>query len=196
MTMDSLNRCVVGLKLPAPLVSNVEAAQLDVRRRGGANELRFTSAAEVALVLFNLGEIPPDVVRRAQTVVEAICLRHLPFQLAIRGLGGSPNMVQPKSVWLGIEGDVAALGALQTEIEFNLMGLGNPTARVPFAPHIEIGRMKNLNEAARVAVGRAVKMAGSPEIGVLEVNYLELLLATASHQGPGLSVVSVARLGG
>lgn len=64
-----------------------------------------------------------------------------------------------------------------------------------FRPYIILGRLKTESEPLRVALGRALKMTQSPDMGVIEANAIDLLVSNATEFGIGYGVVERMPLG-
>lgn len=62
------------------------------------------------------------------------------MSLSIKGIGGFPNLSNPRIVWCGIDGDTAKLRTIQKEIENIALYAGINRENRPYSPHITLGR--------------------------------------------------------
>ncbi len=98
-----------------------------VRMDGAHVTLVFLGAVDEARV--------PDVVEKVQGVV----VRHAPLTLRFEGAGCFGGR-RPRVLWVGVAGDVPALGLVQKELTEALAELGHvPDERV-FSPHLTLAR--------------------------------------------------------
>jgi 2'-5' RNA ligase len=81
-----------------------------------------------------------------------------PFALRVEGLGVFPSALRPRVIWVGLEGDLSALEALQQAVEASVGALGfRPEAR-DFKPHLTLGRVHDhVAHADRPSLGRALE---------------------------------------
>ena len=118
-------RTFVAVRPPAPAVAHLQS-QLE----------RWPSAPERwHVTLAFLGEV--DEPRRLAAPLAAVCADAPPLQLSLTGSGtfgrGGP-------VWVGLDGDVAALTALAQEVGRACRRAGVAVDRRPYRPHLTVGR--------------------------------------------------------
>ncbi len=83
-----------------------------------------------------------------------------PLPLHIAGLGVFPNPREPRVLWAGVGGDLAALGRWQQRVDESCSTLGFPGERQPFRPHLTLGRVQGrVAAAARRQIGTAIAEA-------------------------------------
>lgn len=181
--MDVLNRSSFVLRLPAEVQAALGEAQNQIRRKAGADLIRWTPTQELTLTLLSLGEISIEQVARISGAIGPTISQNRPMRIVLEGLGGSPTNLQPRFLWIGVGGDTEALkhlaGALEQAIAPVLPGL----ERREFQPQVPIGRLKQESEANRSAVGRAVRVAGIGEICSFPVTQVELVRAAVTSVG-------------
>ncbi len=133
-------RLFIALELPEELRARL--GQLRTADPDLARELRWARGQGLHVTLKFLGNTAPE---RRDGLVEA--LESLepgpPFELACRGLGifGTPR--RPRVLWAGLEGDLAALSALQAKVERVCAALGWPEERREFRPHVTLARPRS-----------------------------------------------------
>lgn len=157
-------RAFIAVELPATLHRDLRALQ---RRLAGAldasgagNVVRWTAPESIHLTLRFLGETGAAQVEQVSRDLERIVVGHRPFGLRLAGTGCFPHFRRPNVVWVGVEGDVAALARLQGPIEEAARRAGFAPERRAFSPHLTLGRMRRDASSAQLAqVGAALQAA-------------------------------------
>lgn len=162
---------------------------MTIKNKVGSSAIRWLPASEIALTLVSVGEVSPSTMTKLQVVVQQVVTRHKPMQLQVVGAGGSPNMIMPKSAWVGIEGDKQALVNLQKDLAICSRSLITAIDDKPYEPVIEIGMLKKLEEKARTEMGRAIKMAGVGSLGEFNMASIHLLISKTTAIGQSLASV-------
>jgi 2'-5' RNA ligase len=150
-------RLFIALGLPQEV--REELARLQGRLRG--LPVRWADPAGVHLTLQFIGETPEA---SAPALLEALAgLPAAPFPLRLDGQGAFPNLRQPRVLWVGLGGDLTALGRLQAAVLAATAPLGFAPEARPFRPHLTLGRVRqDAGLEERRAVGRAVEGAAPP----------------------------------
>jgi len=187
--MDALNRCSIVIRIPAELQAEMAELQLQIRRRAGADLVRWTPSSELVLTLLSLGEIGVGQMAQIAATLPTVVSAHPAFKLQLEGLGGSPNNLQPRVLWVGVAGDVLGLAQLQQAIEHAVVPLVPHQEVRQFQAQVPIGRLKQESEANRSALGRAVRMAQIGGVGSLMVTSVELIRMAATTAGPTIVTV-------
>lgn len=182
--MQPLNRCAIVVRLPQDVRQAIQEVQHNLRRRAGADAVRWTPLEDLFLPIVNLGELSPTQVYQVQQMIQEIVPLYPQMNFTLEGVGGHPTVLQPRWLYIGLQGDLPMLQQLNAALE---------TALTPFlADHesrqmravIPIGRLKQESEAIRSALGRAVKMAGVGTVTHVTVTEIELTRTLASTLGP------------
>jgi RNA 2',3'-cyclic 3'-phosphodiesterase len=182
--MQPLNRCAIVVRLPQEVRQAIQEVQHNLRRRAGADAVRWTPLEDLFIPIVNLGELSPIQVHQVEQLIHDIVPLYPVMNFTIEGVGGNPTVLQPRWVYVGLQGDLSALQQLNGALE---------TALTPFlADHesrqmravIPIGRLKQESEAIRSALGRAVKMAAVGAVTNVTVSEIELTRTLASTLGP------------
>lgn len=114
------------------------------------------------------------------------------FDVSLGGLGGFPDLDEPRVIWIGVERH-PALELLANDVERMLHGFGFEPELRPFQPHLTIGR-------ARKDAGRgdleAIEQAASAVSysGLLAVSGVDLMASTMGKGGSHYRVVHHAPL--
>lgn len=187
--MDALNRCSLVIRLPADLQNAFGDAQLQIRKRAGADLVRWTPTTELVFTLVSLGEISVGQVAQVAATVGPVVAQYPRGQVALEGLGGSPNNLQPRTLWIGMAGDLDGLEQFAQELERAIMPIVPHHEARSLQAHIPIGRLKQESEANRSALGRAVRMAQIGSMGVLPIHEVELIRMATTSAGPTIVTV-------
>ena len=107
--------------------------------------LRPVRPEGVHLTLKFLGDVAPERVARVGEALVGVAARYAPFSLALGDTGFFPagNASRARVVWVGVEGDMDALGELQGEVDDALAALGFARERQAFRPHLTLARLHN-----------------------------------------------------
>ncbi len=157
--MPGTRRLFVALEPTDPVRRRIAVAAAGLRRAAGraADEVRWADPDHVHLTLQFLGAVPEERVAAVSAAVLAAAAAGRPLALEVRGAGGFPNARRPRVLWLGVGGEVAALGALVQDLGRRLAPLGFAPEERPFSPHLTLGRARD----GRGAPGLGGALAGA-----------------------------------
>src|SRR5687768_5804202 len=114
-----------------------------LRRRAGADQVRWNHTTEYLLTLCSLGEVSGMTLESLKTVLPPVAAKFPQMTLEVKGFGGTPSMLQPRFVYAAIEGpDLAALEELAKTISAACAPYAPNRDPRPFLPHIMLGRLK------------------------------------------------------
>jgi 2'-5' RNA ligase len=184
--MSDLNRCWLGLPLDPHLHERIREAQMQIRKRAGGDAIRWLPQGEIALLLVTIGEVGSNTLLRIGAVVEQVVSRHSGIDLTLEGAGGSPNMTMPKSAWIGIGGDIAALKRLRQDLAVCVRPLVTAIDDKEYEAVVEIGLLRKFDDRARTEMGRSLKMANLGNLGTLRLDSVHVLASHATTAGPAL----------
>lgn len=107
--------------------------------------LRPVRPEGVHLTLKFLGNIAPERAPRIGQALADVAARHAPLSLTLGDAGFFPagNAGRARVLWVGIDGDTAALRLLQCEVDAALAALDFPPERQPFRPHLTLARLRH-----------------------------------------------------
>jgi RNA 2',3'-cyclic 3'-phosphodiesterase len=97
----------------------------------------------IHLTLKFFGNIAQTDVSRISAAVGPVAARFGPLDLEVRRLGLFPDSRRPRVLWLGLEGDVSALKALQEEVDRELARYGFEREERQFRAHLTLARIKS-----------------------------------------------------
>ena len=136
---DSL-RTFVAVDLPGEV--KLLASQLIDRLRPTAANVKWVTPDQMHWTLKFLGEIDlVDVNGICASVAEAVAPLE-PFDIEVWGAGAFPDLVNPRTIWLGARSGTEEFVALHAAVERGLAGLGFRAEQRRFRPHITLGRVR------------------------------------------------------
>ncbi len=201
MTGDSGGRLrlFVAVDLPAGAKAALAAAMGQLGELLPAG-VRWVNPAGIHLTLKFLGDVEFGLVEPLGAALReaAAGMDNVPFPLHLEGLGVFPNRREPRVIWAGVGGDLAALGRLQGLVEDAAVRLGFAEERRGFRAHLTLGRVRDgVRPAARRELGSVVVEQGGalePEYA-WEVGEISLIRSVLTAQGAVYSTLGTAQLG-
>jgi RNA 2',3'-cyclic 3'-phosphodiesterase len=138
--MTGMTRTFLALELP-------ETIKAVLRRRierlaRALPDVRFVDVAGLHVTLAFLGELDSAQLAAATEAAEEAASAHAPITLRLARLGTFGSARSPRVLWVGLAGEVAQLGALQSTLADALAARGFPREARPFAPHLTLARIK------------------------------------------------------
>lgn len=134
-------RSFIAIELPDEIRHALAEVQKNLRRDVGG--VRWVEPGSIHLTLKFLGDIPAEQIQPIAAAAMGVVQDEPPLGLGVSGLGAFPNPRRPRVIWVGIGGDVARLGRLQTRLEEALEPLEFPREERAFRPHLTVGRVKD-----------------------------------------------------
>jgi 2'-5' RNA ligase len=138
--MPRTTRTFIAIPIPLPLKQRLERLQGLIAP--GIEGARWVEPAGFHLTLAFLGDVAdPDLNGLCLAVAEGV--REIPrFDLVIKGLGCFPDPERPRVLWVGIEGDLEALAAVQKAAFHAATAIGYRPPDDRFHPHLTLARIK------------------------------------------------------
>lgn len=140
-----MQRLFIGIELP----DEVRRALAAVRNESPELDraLGWTRPAGLHLTLRFLGDTPAERMEAVRAGLQLLPARPS-IGLHAAGLGLFGSAARPRVLWAGVKGELAALAALHRDVEEMCVGLGWPTERQGYAPHITLARARGRFAAA------------------------------------------------
>jgi 2'-5' RNA ligase len=118
----------------------------------GARDVRWVRLDGLHLTLRFLGPAPEGLVGATTAAVrEAAEAAPGPIDLELVGAGAFPQRDRPRTLWIGVGGDLEALATLAKRTEAALVEAGWPAETRPFRPHLTLARSDGIPVGALVA---------------------------------------------
>jgi len=135
----------------------------------------------IHLTLKFFGNIAETDIDRISAAVEPVAARFAPLDLQVRRVGLFPDSRRPRVIWLGLEGDVSALKALQEEADRGLERYGFSREDRPFRAHLTLARIKS--PRGLTGLDRIMKKSEVYEAGRFRAEGLTLFRSDLTPQG-------------
>jgi len=127
---------------PTPEVTSRIERALAALSTTHARAARWASPGSLHLTLAFLGEIAEELVPAIAAALRAVAAQHAGLSLRFRGGGSFGSPRHPRILWVPVEGDLAALSALQRGVDAALVPLGHQPDPRPFSPHLTLARSR------------------------------------------------------
>ena len=140
-----------------------------------------TKIDQIHFTLEFLGEIDQVKYDQVKDVMEKISFSS--FDLSLKGIGGFPNLKNPRVIWIGIdENGAEKLTAIANEIGIKLTSLGFENDK-KFKPHLTIFRVKKkIND-----ISVMMKDYQTIDFGTQTVSKIKVKRSVLSPKGPEYS---------
>ncbi len=176
-------RAFVAIELP-PQVRDVLAGLVQELSRARLRGVRLVRPEGVHLTLKFLGDVQVAQVEAIASALARVARAHEPFLLELVGAGVFPERSAPRVLWVGIEGDMEPLRALQRDVEAALETLGFAREERGFKPHLTIGRIREgASPADRREAERALASAWTSPGVRMEVGSVSLMKSILRPDG-------------
>lgn len=191
--MEPSQRLFVAVDLPLEVKTLLRTLQTQLGQHTGA--VRWADPNGTHLTLKFMGEVRESQIEAVTQGMRVATHGHAPLTLRTAALGGFPNDVRPRVLWLGVAGDLDELHALKDAVEREISPLGFPTEQRPFAPHLTLGRShKDPRPAELTEIGRALAQIANPPPIAFEVRELVLMRSELRPGGARYTPVAHAAL--
>ena len=136
---------------------------------------------QIHFTLQFLGEIDEGLCEKVKDVLRTIAFSQ--FDLSLKGIGGFPNLKNPRVIWIGADKKGAEkLIELAKEIEMKLTPLGFEKDK-KFKPHLTVLRVKH-----KVGdISLQMKECEAIEFGIQVISKIKLKRSVLSPKGPEYS---------
>ncbi len=149
-------RSFVAITLPADVQDHLRKIEA-LLKSGTAVPAKWVEPENIHLTLKFLGDTDPGKIGDIFETISHAAAGISPFALEIKGLGVFPGPRNTRIAWAGLAGDLGKLNLLQKNIEAGLEGLGFPSEKRGFSPHVTLARVRDTATAEeRERFGRLV----------------------------------------
>lgn len=135
-----MTRTFIALELPDNVRAFLtrEIARLSQALPG----VRWVDPAGLHLTLAFLGELDDEALAAAKTATQQAATPGAPFTLRTGALGTFGPRSTPRVIWIGMQGEMPHLLALQEALAQQLEDAGFPREQRPYSPHLTLARLK------------------------------------------------------
>lgn len=172
------------LFMAVPVVPDAPLLDLlaDGRSHFRGDKIRWVVPEQMHITLKFLGETPAHRIEGLCRVFEEVASGHAPFSCRLEGAGLFGSRYAPRVIWVGTSDD-APLRAVGEAILESAAVSGFPRERLPFVPHLTLGRITHLRDKQRLTEW-ITQQRGKPfgELPVTEVVLYESILRTTGAE--------------
>ena len=120
-----------------------------------------------------------------------------PLRLGLAGVGSFPGTGSPRVVWMGLKGDLHALGRLQEAVDREVCAVGGFALEGrPFRPHLTLGRIREqASSEERRRLGQVLSEAAQGSEVWWTGQEVSLVQSTLTSSGPIYKVLGYEVLG-
>jgi len=187
-------RAFIAIELPPDFKRGL-AELRDRLDRPGQDFLKWVAPDTIHLTLKFLGNIPLGSVGAVSRAMRQAAGEQPPFSLHAAATGAFPNSDRVQVAWVGLGGDLKALGRLQQRLEALLVPLGFPSEKRPFTAHLTLARVRD-NTAAdrRASFGRRLVRGELPDCPAVYVSAISLFQSRLTPAGAVHTRLAEAKL--
>ena len=182
-------RLFFAIELPP----SVQAALGRLNPKDENRDYRWSDPSLLHVTLAFLGEQPAERLELLQRVGEAAAGASRPGTLRLGEVGSFGSRRAPRVLWVGLDGDLQAVSALQTRLAAGLRQAGFTLDDRPFTPHVTLARRR---EQARGGPPAGWPPTDRPRHTAFALDRLTLFESRLSPRGPTYTPVFHFPLGG
>lgn len=148
--------------------------------------VRWVASQNIHITLAFLGWSEQDSVLHVSSHVSQAVQGINSFEIKIRGIGCFPDERRPRVIWVGLVGDLEALGKLQKRVGEELEKAGFKIEERKFIPHLTLGRVqKGTGAPALRNLGRQIgKMSVGEFKNIIGVEKVSVIQSVLRRSGP------------
>ena len=185
-------RLFVAVSLGAEVYRALEQVQEEMRRR--APRARWVAPEKAHLTLAFLGSTEESLVPGLGEALARAAAAVAPFHLRISGGGTFGSRRKPRVLWVGVEGDTAALAALQQATVAALLPFGYQPEHREFRPHLTLARAAD--PRGDPGLSRCAELLAGRSLGAARVDRLILFRSEIRPGGARYTSLAEPPLGG
>ena len=175
-------RLFAALELPPEIRRHLADMLAAVRPLLPRGEVRWVRSESIHLTLRFYGSVEQSRLIGIHEALAGCAADSKSMQLVLGKGGFFPPSGQTRVVWIGLEGDLARLEALQQAVEGSARRLGFRAETRPFRPHLTLGRVAGkLTAVDRQRITSRVEECGQPAPFV--VSMLSLMRSELHPEG-------------
>ncbi|MDO8722261.1 MAG: RNA 2',3'-cyclic phosphodiesterase [Syntrophales bacterium] len=180
MSEEKTIRSFLAIELPEEILHKIADIQMRLKKNL-PGVISWVRPEGIHLTLKFFGNISGDDVVNISRVVENSVAPVKPLSLSIKDVGVFPDVVRPRVVWLGINGDVAPLSNLQKAMDRGFQEYGFKREERPFRPHLTLGRIKSSKGMSGLAA--ILEGGGDYSAGQFQAKELTLFQSDLTPRG-------------
>jgi 2'-5' RNA ligase len=188
--LPEMVRAFIAIELPEQLVLALGEVQKRLQTAIPPATVRWVPPDQMHLTLKFLGNIASARLEELEAALRKACVETSPLTLRAEGLGCFPGPSHPRVIWVGVEGDLEALKALQARIDPITEEWCDRDEKRSFRPHLTIGRLKEISPRAARKIGTEIKSTELRTLGIWKVEQVKLMRSKLSPKGAEHTVLA------
>jgi 2'-5' RNA ligase len=172
-------RLFVAVELGDEVLQKVDEQVQKLRRR--APEAKWVDTHKMHVTLVFLGQTDEARAGEVGDAVRAAAAGHEPMTISVERGGGFGGRKAPRVLWIGLAGEIEALGRLQQDVARRMAALGFEMEERPFKPHLTLARSRE--QRGDSALARCVEALEGQSFGSARVSELVLFESKLSPKG-------------
>jgi 2'-5' RNA ligase len=172
-----LMRLFFAVELPP----EVQAELGRLRPKDGDRDYRWADSAQLHVTLAFLGQQPTEQLPVLEAVGAQAATASRPGMLKLGQAGSFGSTRAPRVLWVGLDGEIQKLEALQNTLEGGLREAGFSLEDRPFRPHVTLARRRESARSGAPAGWPPTHSLGRAEF---ELDHLTLFESRLSPRGP------------
>lgn len=184
-------RLFVAVDVEPHVLERVE--HICAAQRALAPDARWVRPEQLHLTLEFLGEVAEERLPELRERLDAVAARQREFSVAVRSAGGFPRAARPRVLWLGVDGETAALEALQAAVHAALSPFIAERDDREYRAHLTLARA--VDRRGDVALGRCAAALQAADCGTSQIREVVLYQSRLSPRGATYVAQHRARLG-
>lgn len=181
-------RIFIAINLPENIKEELIKLLRILNKENRGKPIKWVDGEGLHITLHFLGSLNEEQISRVGECLEKVASQYPVSRLELDGLGGFPDLIQPRVIFVrGREINGAKIAGLQKELGKGLGGLGFEIERRPWQPHITLGRVKGDGVRPRV-------VDYNLRVNSFEVETVDLMESKLSRAGAQYSVIKSYKL--
>ncbi len=137
---EKLHRTFLAVPIPGEVRSKKNMLYSTLENT--ESEIHWVKSAHLHLTLKYLGQTPEALIQDVIDKIQKITSKITPFNLTIENTGCFPVDTRPRTLWMGVQGNLDPLLKIIEQIETKLDSVGFPKSQQDYMPHITLARIK------------------------------------------------------
>jgi RNA 2',3'-cyclic 3'-phosphodiesterase len=187
-----LIRSFLAIELLETILKKIGQVQEDLKASHA--DVRWVSPEKIHLTLKFFGNIDESRIEPIVKSIQGPIRTTVPFPLRVKGIGGFPNVKNPRVIWMGMVDEKEVLASFQKELETELEKIGFEPEGRPFQAHLTLGRVKSSRGREELVV--RMERYKEEEFGDFQVERMTLFRSDLRPTGPIYTPLREMKLGG
>ena len=181
------------IAVPVPEGVRAELARAASEVMGDIPTVRGVLAGSIHATLKFLGDFDLANLGRISELLRLIAQKNQPFRLKVEGVGGFPNLDNPRVIFADLVGETDRIVRLAAEVDKAAAALKYPPEKRPYSPHLTLARVKAPKQLGLLR--KRLHTLENRSFGELPVEEIVLYRSDLRPDGARYTPLAGARLG-